>query len=136
MRISDWSSDVCSSDLPAADPPSGTSRADIKFSFGNPLDDVNEIRTPPPFQYVPEIVFRNQRWMDHLRDSRFPALAGWQKDYQGIFDVMNDVTAKAFSQFGNGGQAAWPSGEFGKGGKGFGGGIVHHPGGQQTAQRG
>lgn len=110
----------------AHETPPGTSRVDIKFSFGNPLDDVNEIRTPPPFQYVPEIVFRNQSWMDRLRDSRFPALAGWQKDYQAIFDVMNDVTAKVFSQFKNGGHAAQPSGNFGDAGKGFGWGTVHH----------
>lgn len=106
--------------------PPGTSRVDIKFSFGNPLDDVNEIRTPPPFQYVPEIVFRNQSWMDRLRDSRFPALAGWQKDYQAIFDVMNDVTAKVFSQFKSDGHAAQLSGKFGDAGKGFGWGTVHH----------
>jgi hypothetical protein len=55
---------------------SGASRMHIKFSFGNFLDGGNEILTPPPFEYVPEIRFWNQMWMDHLAESRFPALAG------------------------------------------------------------
>ncbi len=104
----------------------GPSRVDIKFSFGNPLDDGNEVRAAPAFGYVPEVVFRNQSWMDHLRDSRFPALAKWQKDYGQIFDVMNGVTAQIFGQFQNNGQPARPEGTFGEGGKGFGWGTVHH----------
>lgn len=56
--------------------PTGPSRVDLKFSFGNCLDGRNEIRPAPPFGYVPELHFHNQRWMDHLRDVRFPALAG------------------------------------------------------------
>ncbi len=59
---------------------SGPSRIDIKFSFGNCLDDGNEVKPAPPFGYVPEVAFRNLSWVDHLKDSRFPALAGWHKD--------------------------------------------------------
>ena len=108
--------------------PDGPSRIDIKFSFGNPLDEGNEVRPAPPFGYVPEIVFRNQSWMDHLRHSRFPALANWQKDYGQIFAVMNSVTAEIFAQFQIDGQPAEPEGDaaFGAGGKGFGFGTVHH----------
>jgi hypothetical protein len=109
----------------------GPSRIDIKFSFGNCLDDVNEVKPAPPFGYVPEIVFRNLSWMDHLAGSRFPALAGWNKSYEEIFAVMNSVTHQIFSQFQIDGQPARPHDEawFGQKGKGFGWGTVHHAAG-------
>lgn len=113
----------------------GASRIDIKFSFGNCLDGSNQIMTPPPFGYVPEIKFRNQKYMDHLRDSRFPALAGWNKSYEEIFAVLNQVTYQIFSQFQINGQQARPTVEngqeswFGTNGRGFGYGTVHHAAG-------
>lgn len=113
----------------------GASRVDIKFSFGNCLDENNEILTPPPFGYVPEIKFRNQKWMNHLADSRFPALAGWNKNFDQIFKVMNGVTWQIFSQFRTHGQEARPIVEngreswFGVNNKGFGYGTVHHAAG-------
>ena len=109
----------------------GPSRVDIKFSFGNCLDDVNEVRPAPSFGYVPEIVFRNLSKVDHLAESRFPALAGWHKDHQQISAVMNSVTHQIFSQFQINGTPARPQNEvwFGPGGKGFGWGTVHHAGG-------
>ncbi len=115
----------------STDDPRGPSRVDIKFSFGNCLDDVNEVKPAPPFGYVPELRMRNLKWMDHLRDSRFPALAGWQKDYDGIFDVMNGVTNRIFAQFRNNGSPASPSDglRYGAGGRGFGFGTVHHAAG-------
>lgn len=108
--------------------PTGESRVDIKFSFGNCLDDGNEIKEAPAFGYVPEIQFHNQSWMDRLRDSRFPALAGWQKSYAEIFAVMDEVTYQIFRQFNNNGVEARPENEswFANGGKGFGSGTVHH----------
>jgi choline dehydrogenase-like flavoprotein len=108
------------------------SRIDIKFSFGNCLDDGNEIGAPPPFQYVPDIRFHNQKWMDRLRDSRFPALAGWNKSYEEIFEVLNSISYKIFSEFAINGEKARPVKEdgeevwFGKKGRGFGSGTVHH----------
>ena len=109
----------------------GPSRIDIKFSFGNCLDDANEVRPAPPFGYVPEITFGNLRWMDRLRDSRFPALAGWQKSYEQIFGVLNDVTHRILSEFQNDGAQARPENEarYGQNGKGFGYGTVHHAAG-------
>ena len=109
----------------------GPSRLDIKFSFGNCLDDANEVKPAPPFGYVPEIVFRNLSWMDHLAGSRFPALAGWNKNFGQIFAVMNEVTHQIFSQFQVSGQPARPENDvwFGQGGKGFGWGTVHHAAG-------
>jgi hypothetical protein len=108
--------------------PGGPSRVDIKFSFGNCLDDDNEVKPAPPFGYVPEVTFHNQRWMDRLRDSRFPALAGWHKSYDEIFAVLNQVTHRIFSQFQVNGTSARPADEvwYGQGGKGFGYGTVHH----------
>jgi GMC oxidoreductase len=111
--------------------PSGPSRIDIKFSFGNCLDDDNLIEATPPFEYVPHVRFHNQSWMDRLRDSRFPALAGWQKDYRQIFAVMNEVTFQIFRQFQINGNHARPEHEiwYGQGSKGFGWGTVHHAAG-------
>lgn len=111
--------------------PGGPSRVDIKFSFGNCLDDGNEIRPAAPFGYVPEIVFHNQKWMDRLRDSRFPAVAGWQKDFDQIFAVLNEVTFQIFNRFQHNGTPARPENEiwYGSGGKGFGYGTVHHAAG-------
>lgn len=108
----------------------GPSRLDLKFSFGNCLDDGNEIRPASPFGYVPEIAFYNQRWMDRLSGSRFPALAGWQKDFGQIFAVLNDITYQIFSQFQMNGTAARPADEIWYGnGKAFGYGTVHHAAG-------
>jgi hypothetical protein len=115
----------------STNPDTGSSRIDIKFSFGNCLDDVNEVRPAPPFGYVPEILFRNLSWTDHLTSSRFPALARWQKDDQQVFAVLNHVTHQIFSQFHVDGKSARPENEvwFGQGGKGFGWGTVHHAAG-------
>jgi hypothetical protein len=111
--------------------PLGPSRLDIKFSFANCLDDGNEIKPAPPFAYVPEILFRNLSWMDHLAGSRFPALAGWHKSHQEVFDVLNSVTGQIFGQFRNNGQPVQPENNiwYGQGGKGFGWGTVHHAAG-------
>ncbi|HEV2863517.1 MAG TPA: GMC family oxidoreductase [Pyrinomonadaceae bacterium] len=112
-------------------PSGGTARIDIKFSFGNCLDDENEVKAAPPFGYVPEIAFRNMSWADYLAGSRFRALAGWQKNPADIFAVLNRVTHQIFSQFHHDGQPSRPDGEvwFGQGGKGFGWGTVHHAAG-------
>jgi choline dehydrogenase-like flavoprotein len=111
--------------------PHGPSRVDIKFSFGNPLDDMNEVKAANPFEYVPEVRVRNLKWMDHLRDSRFPALAGWNKDYDGILAVLNDLTQRVFAEFSTNGSPSTPQHgmKFGEGGNGFGWGTVHHAAG-------
>lgn len=112
-------------------PGGGAARIDIKFSFGNCLDENNEVKLAPPFGYVPEITFRNQSWVDYLASSRFPALAGWHKHPGEIWDVLNDVTQRIFSQFQLNGQPAQPSDQagFGNGSNGFGWGTVHHAAG-------
>ena len=113
-------------------PQSGASRVQVNFSFGNCLDDGNEVKPAPPYGYVPEIVFRNQQWMDYLASSRFQALAGWQKSYEDIFAVLNEVTHQIFSQFQHHGQPSRPIKQngvetwYGQANKGFGLGTVHH----------
>lgn len=103
-----------------------TSRVDIKFSFGNCLYGGNDIKPAPAFGYVPDIAFKNLSWMSHLASSRFPALAGWQKNYGEIFAVLNDVTHQIFSRFESNGTQAQPDSWYGSNGKGFGLGTVHH----------
>jgi choline dehydrogenase-like flavoprotein len=112
-------------------PTNAAARIDIKFSFANCLDDENEVKPAPPYGYVPEVAFRNLSWADHLAHSRFPALAGWQKNAGEIFAVLNQVTHAIFSQFHHNGQPARPADEiwYGQGGKGFGWGTVHHAAG-------
>lgn len=109
----------------------GAARVDIKFSFGNCLDENNEVKPAPPFGYVPEVAFRNQSWADYLAGSRFPAVAGWSKNPQGTWDVLNEVTGRIFSQFRFSGQPAQPTNNarYGDGGLGFGWGTVHHAAG-------
>ena len=113
----------------------GASRLDLKFSFGNCLDNENAILSPPPFGYVPDIKFLNQKWVDYLAQSRFHALAGWHKTNDEIFAVLNEITFKIISQFQFNNQQARPTSENGReswynvNGKGFGYGTVHHAAG-------
>ncbi|MBW3572092.1 MAG: GMC oxidoreductase [Gemmatimonadetes bacterium] len=108
--------------------PGGAARIDIKFSFGNCLDENNEIKPARPYEYVPEVTFRNQRWADYLAEERFPALAGWNRSAGQIFDLLNDITHAVFSQFQHNGRPASPvdGSKYERGGKGFGWGTVHH----------
>ena len=111
--------------------PAGAVRLDLKFSFANCLDNDNQINAAPLSGYVPEIVFRNQSWVDHLSQVRLPALAGWQKSPPQIWAVLNDITFRIMSEFSINGAPARPAGEiwYGQGDKGFGWGTVHHAAG-------
>jgi hypothetical protein len=115
----------------SSNPTNGAARIDIKFSFANCLDDENQVKPSPPSSFVPEIAFRNLSWADYLAQSRFPALAGWQKSASEIFAILNSVTYEIFKQFDNNGNPARPVDEvwYGQGGKGFGWGTVHHSAG-------
>ena len=106
----------------------GASRVEIKFSFGNCLEDANEVKAAPPFGYVPEIAFKNLSWLDHLAGSRFPALAGWQMSYDDVFGVLNQVARQIFAQFQHNGAACQPldGAAYGRDHKDFGFGTVHH----------
>jgi GMC oxidoreductase len=107
----------------------GQARVEIKFSFGNCLDDDNEVKAPGQHMgYVPEIVFHNTRLIERLAESRFPAFAGWRKKPNEIWVVLNDITRQIFSLFHLDGQPAQPRGTYGDN-LGFGNGTVHHAAG-------
>jgi GMC oxidoreductase len=112
-------------------PPPGKSVLDIKFSFGNCLDDKNEVKAAaPPSEYVSEIVFHNTRRVERLAGSRFPALAGWHKEPREIWDVLNAMTRQIFSLFRIDGKPAEPKFSYdGGNGRRFGYGTVHHAAG-------
>ena len=99
--------DLTDADL-FGNPPEGKSVLDIKFSFGNCLDDENEVKAAPPSDYVSEIVFHNTKRIERLAESRFPALAGWEKTPDEIWDVLNDITRQIFSLFRIDGKPAEP----------------------------
>ncbi|XP_024381185.1 uncharacterized protein [Physcomitrium patens] len=99
---------------------------EIKFSFGNLLDDENTLNLSSGTTYVPQIQFKNLKWMDDLSQNRFRNLAGWRKTNPEIFAVLNDLVYKIFSQFRKDGAPASPVGYLGQDGRGFGYGTVHH----------
>ena len=109
-----------------APPRDGKSVLDIKFSFGNCLDDANKVKPASPLDYQSEIVFHNLKKVDRLA-SRFGALAGWKKNPDEIWDVLNDITGQIFSLFRIDGKSAKPERSFGNG-IGF-GWTVHHAAG-------
>jgi len=106
----------------------GPSIVDFKFSFGNCLDHGNEVRSAPPFGYVPEVAFKNLNWMDHLCAERFPALAAWNKSAADVFGVLNTVADRILAEFSNDGQPATSheGARYGENFVDFGFGTVHH----------
>ncbi|MFY9227124.1 MAG: GMC oxidoreductase [Blastocatellia bacterium] len=110
---------------PVVDDTSKT-RIDIKFSFGNCLDDENGIFSRADDNYTPDIRFKRFSNLDDLLQSRFPALAGWSKGEQEFFDLLNQTKNRIFAEFndvdnitseyGKGNGKQWP----------FGWGTVHH----------
>jgi hypothetical protein len=112
------------------DPPEGKSVLDIKFSFGNCLDNKNEVKAASPSDYRSEIIFHNIMRVDRL-ESRFRLLAGWDKNPNEIWDVLNDITRQIFSLFRIDGRSAEPIRKYGGNSDdiGFGYGTVHHAAG-------
>jgi choline dehydrogenase-like flavoprotein len=103
----------------------GSSKLEMKFSFGNLLDDQNLIELGNPTDYTPMVNFRNHRWTTYLQD-RFEKLAGWKKDDKQIFATINQVARLILAQFTNNGQQVQPFSYLGENEKGFGYGTVHH----------
>lgn len=105
---------------------SNKTRVDIKFSFANCLDDFNGIFSHANDGYTPDVRFKRFSSLDDLLQSRFPALAGWQKSHQEFFDLLNETRNRVFAEFND---VDWLTGEYG-GGNGkqwpFGWGTVHH----------
>ncbi|MDJ0706983.1 MAG: GMC family oxidoreductase [Leptolyngbyaceae cyanobacterium MO_188.B28] len=110
---------------PVVDDTSKT-RVDIKFSFGNCLDDENGIFSHANDGYTPEIRFKRFSALDDLLQSRFPALAGWRRGQQEFFNLLNETRNRVFAEFND---VDFMTGEYG-GGSGkqwpFGWGTVHH----------
>ena len=98
---------------------------DFKFSFANCLDGDNRVHHAAPFQYVPEVEFKNLHWTSHV-EGRFAQLAGWQKSASEIFQVLNDVGNRLLAEFSNNGTTLAPTSGLGDNGLGFGRGTVHH----------
>jgi hypothetical protein len=102
------------------------SRVDIKFSFANCLDDHNGIHSHSDDGYTPYVSFKRFSELDDLLNSRFPAVAGWQKNPAEFMNLLNQTRDRIFSEFNDvqlrtpryGGFAGeqWP----------FGWGTVHH----------
>ena len=101
-------------------------RVDIKFSFGNCLDDENGIFSHANDNYTPDISFKRFSNLNDLLQSRFPALAGWSKGQQEFLDLLNQTRNRVFAEFND---VDFVTGEYGEGtGKQwpFGWGTVHH----------
>lgn len=104
----------------------GKARVDIKFSFANCLDDENGIFSHAFDNYTPQIRFKRFSDLNNLLFSRFPTVAGWTKNQQDFFNLLNGTRNRIFAEFKN---VEWLTGEYG-GGPGqqwpFGWGTVHH----------
>lgn len=118
---------VRDNDPTAAPPPPRAGKEnniEIKFSFGNCLDDGNEIFAAPPFGYVPEIRFHSLRHTRRLVEDRFPKLAGWNRSDREIFDLLHDLANQIAGQFTLDGTPVKAA--LDKGAQFFGTGTVHH----------
>lgn len=114
---------------PSAEPvpdDSSKNRVDIKFSFANCLDDDNGIWSHANDNYTPSISFKRFAALDDLLQSRMPALAGWSRNQQEFFDLLNETRNRVFAEFNN---VDWITQEYGGGNNRqwpFGWGTVHH----------
>ncbi len=104
----------------------GASIVEVKFSFGNCIEETNRVQPAPPFGYVPEMTFKNLKWTTHLTGSRFPKLAGWQKSDTEVWSLLNNLADRIFGAFRKDAAVAKPDDKLGQNNKGFGNGTVHH----------
>ncbi|MEM1368234.1 MAG: GMC oxidoreductase, partial [Cyanobacteria bacterium P01_H01_bin.15] len=100
---------------------------DIKFSFGNPLEDRNIVSPHGADDYKSKIFFKDHRDVNYLYQSRFPALADWNKSADEVYWTLNNLTYQILSKFSFFGNEARPQGENWYGPfNNFGYGTVHH----------
>jgi choline dehydrogenase-like flavoprotein len=99
---------------------------DIKFSFANCLDDQNGIYSHANDGYTPFISFKRFSWLDDLLNSRFPAVAGWQKSAGEFLTLLNNTRDSIFNEFNDVEFQTARYGELGNDQKPFGWGTVHH----------
>lgn len=101
-------------------------RVDIKFSFANCIDDENGIFSHAQDNYRPAIRFKRFSDLNDLLQHRFADVAGWNKNQQEFFDLLNGTRNRVFNEFNN---VDWITPEYGSGdGRQwpFGWGTVHH----------
>lgn len=101
-------------------------RIDIKFSFANCLDDQNGIHSHANDRYTPHISFKRFADLGDLLNSRFPALAGWQKNTAEFMTLLNETRDRIFNEFNDvemlkGRYGGFPGEQWP-----FGWGTVHH----------
>lgn len=100
---------------------------DLKFSFGNPLEDKNVISPHTMDDYKSKIRFKDHRDPNYLFGERFPALAGWNKTADEVYQTLNNLVYRIFSKFEFFGNEARPLNESWYGPfNNFGYGTVHH----------
>lgn len=111
---------------PSADPVNEVT-VEIKFSFGNPLEDRNMVSPHSSNDYKSKISFKDHRDTNYLYESRFPALAGWNKTADEVYQILNGLTYQILSKFSFFGNEARPLNEGWYGPfNNFGYGTVHH----------
>ncbi|MEM7314283.1 MAG: GMC family oxidoreductase [Planctomycetota bacterium] len=114
---------------PSAEPiPDDTSktRVDIKFSFANCLDNQNGIFSHANDGYTPHISFKRFSQLDDLLESRFPAVAGWQKNHSQFMSLLNQTRDRVFAEFNDVQMITAPYGGFSGEQWPLGWGTVHH----------
>lgn len=100
---------------------------DLKFSFGNPLEDRNLVSPHSANDYKSKIAFKDHRDLSYLYDERFPALAGWNKTADDVYLTLNNLVYRIFSKFEFFSNEARPINESWYGpSNNFGYGTVHH----------
>lgn len=113
-----------SAGLVANDP--DRTRVDIKFSFANCLDDQNGIHSHADDGYTPYVSFRRFSRLDDLLNSRFPAVAGWQKNAADFMELLNHTRDRIFNEFNDVQMLTGPYGGYSGEQWPFGWGTVHH----------
>jgi choline dehydrogenase-like flavoprotein len=76
--------------------------------------------------YTPEIHLKRFSNLKDLLQSRFPAVAGWNKGEQDFFNLLNATRNRIFAEFND---IEWITNEYGRGSRKqwpFGWGAVHH----------
>ena len=101
-------------------------RIDIKFSFANCLDDQNGIHSHANDGYTPYVSFKRFAYLDDLLHSRFPAVAGWQKNTADFMTLLNQTRDRIFNEFNNVEMITKNYGGYGEEQWPFGWGTVHH----------
>ncbi|WP_232214489.1 GMC oxidoreductase [Rubidibacter lacunae] len=100
---------------------------DLKFSFGNPLEDRNIVNPHSSDDYKSKIEFKDHRDPSYLYRERFPALADWTNTEEEVYQTLNNLVFEIFSKFEFFGNNARPLDESWYGPfNNFGYGTVHH----------